>query len=198
MTRPATSWALPAALALLAPAAPSIAADLYTPEAYRALASDVKAYRIGDGLTVLVTENTSAVTSADTSAGRATGVGIGFDVQAQGRAHTFDLDGNVKNNFAGNAKTQRAGRLLAQITVNVTGVLPNGDLLVAGEQQLEINDEKQTLRLEGRVRRQDIGEGNTVVSNRIADARIRYVGDGVLSEGQKVSVVTRFLTWLGL
>lgn len=194
-----TRWTCMLALCTaVAAAGPAMAADLYTPQNYRALASDVKAYRIGDGLTVLVSEATTAVTSADTSAGRATGVGIGFEAQAQGRAHTFDLDGNVKNNFAGNAKTQRAGRLLAQITVTVTEVLPNGDLLVGGDQHLEINDEKQTLRLEGRVRRQDIGEGNTVASNRIADARIRYVGDGVLSEGQRVSLVTRFLTWLGL
>ena len=63
---------------------------------------------------------------------------------------------------------------------------------------LEVQDEQQRIRLEGRVRSQDIGENNSVVSNRIAEARIQYVGDGPLAAGQKVGLITRVLTWLGL
>jgi flagellar L-ring protein precursor FlgH len=96
------------------------------------------------------------------------------------------------------ARTQRAGRLLAQITVSVVALEPNGDLQIAGEQLLEVNNEKQMIRLEGHVRPQDIGENNAVVSNRIANASIHYVGDGVLAEGQRPGWITRVLTWMGL
>ncbi|TAK83713.1 MAG: flagellar basal body L-ring protein FlgH [Aquabacterium sp.] len=168
--------------------------DLYQPESYRAWASDVKAVRAGDLLTVLVTENASATTSADTTTDRATNASAQISTTSRSRK----LEGTESHDFSGRGKTQRAGRLLAQLTVKVTGVLPNGDLLIAGEQQLDINDEKQLIRLEGRVRRQDVGDGNTVASSRIADARINYIGDGVLTDGQRVGLITRVLTWLGL
>jgi flagellar L-ring protein precursor FlgH len=172
----------------------SQAADLYSPEHYRALASDVKAYQVGDALTVQVTENASAVTSADTNTARDTSGSA--SLLFRGRTH--EATGNISHDFDGNAKTQRAGKLAAQLTVSVVAVLPNGDLQVAGQQVLTINDEKQMIRLEGRVRKQDIGDNNTVLSNRIADAVINYAGDGVLTDGQRVGLITRVLTWLGL
>ena len=80
----------------------------------------------------------------------------------------------------------------------VVGIEPNGDLRIAGDQLLEVNDEKQMISLEGKVRPEDVSENNSVVSNRIADAKIHYVGDGVLADGQKPGLITRVLTWLGL
>jgi flagellar L-ring protein precursor FlgH len=170
------------------------AVDLYAAETYRPLASDVKAFRVGDLLTVQVTESASAVTSADTNTARDTSGTA--EVLFRGRSR--EMRGHVGHDFEGNAKTQRAGRLLAQLTVKVVAVQPNGDLEVEGQQELEINDEKQLIRLQGKVRRQDIGENNTVLSSRIADAAIHYAGDGVLTDGQRVGIVTRVLTWLGL
>lgn len=183
-----------AALWMLALPLHADAADLYSPEHYRALASDVKAMRVGDSLTVQVTENASATTTADTSADRETTAAAVIRTRSQAPI----LEGSEKHDFSGNAKTQRAGKLLAQITVTVTAVQPNGDLQIAGQQLVEINDEKQLIKLEGRVRRQDISDGNTVASSRIADAVIQYVGDGVLTNAQRVGLVTRILTWLGL
>ena len=74
----------------------------------------------------------------------------------------------------------------------------NGDLLVSGEQLLRVNDERQEIVLSGRVRQSDIGENNTIVSSRLADARISYVGDGALGEKQKPGIISRVLSWLGL
>lgn len=170
------------------------ATDVYQEGQYRALVSDVKAHRLGDSLTILVLETSSAAQSADTNAKRDTEVGVA--VNSATRSKKFS--GSLNNDFAGAAKTQRAGKLLAQITVNVVGVEENGDLRVAGEQLVEVNDEQQMIRLEGKVRPQDIAENNTVVSNRLADARIHYAGDGVLADGQKPGFITRVLTWLGL
>jgi flagellar L-ring protein FlgH len=175
-------------------ASPGWAADLYQEGQYRSLVSDVKARKIGDSLTVLVMETSSAASSADTNTKRNTEVGaIGMgDVKRQ------SIKGEINNEFSGAARTQRAGRLLAQLTVTVIGIEANGDLRVSGEQLLEVNNEKQTIRLEGKVRPYDIGENNAVVSNRIADAKIHYVGDGVLADGQRPGWITRVLTWLGL
>ena len=173
---------------------PAWPADLYQQGQFRSLVSDVRAGRVGDSLTVLVVESSSAASTADTNARRSTDVVIGGTSTSQ----TIQIGGNIDNDSSGAARTQRAGKLLAQITVAVTAIDPNGDLRVAGEQLLEVNDEKQMIRLEGKVRPQDIGDNNTIVSSRIADAKIHYVGDGVLADGQKIGIVSRVLMWLGL
>jgi flagellar L-ring protein precursor FlgH len=67
---------------------------------------------------------------------------------------------------------------------------------VSGEQLIKVNDERQEIVLSGRVRPIDIAENNTVVSSRLADARISYVGDGVLGEKQRPGILTRILSWL--
>jgi flagellar L-ring protein precursor FlgH len=80
----------------------------------------------------------------------------------------------------------------------VRDVLPNGDLLVGGEQLLAINDEQQKVVLQGRVRPQDISDGNVVLSTRLADASITYQGEGTLSERQQRAWWRKLLDWVGL
>jgi flagellar L-ring protein FlgH len=179
-------------------AAPTHAVDLYKEDQYRALVSDLKARRIGDSLTVLVVENASAAATADTNSKRKTDAGVALEVDVGSTARSGDINLAFNNDFSGVARTQRAGKLLAQITVTVTGVEPNGDLRIAGERLLEVNSEQQLIRLEGRVRPQDIGENNTIVSQRIADAKIHYAGAGVIADGQQPGWFNRLLTWLGM
>jgi flagellar L-ring protein FlgH len=186
-----------AATAALA-AAPAVAVDLYQEQQYRPLVADARARHIGDSITVQVFETSSASASADTNTKRQTEAGIGGTWDIGPSTRVGSAKGSLNNDFKGGARTQRAGRLLASLTVTVVGVEPNGDLRIAGEQVLEVNNEEQMIRLEGRVRPQDISENNAVVSSRIADARIQYVGDGVLAEGQRQGWITKVLTWLGL
>jgi flagellar L-ring protein precursor FlgH len=80
----------------------------------------------------------------------------------------------------------------------VQSVEANGDLTVKGEQLIEINEDKQAIKLEGRVRTADIRENNTLDSTRIANAKISYVGDGVLASRQHPGVLSRLFSLLGL
>jgi flagellar L-ring protein precursor FlgH len=171
------------------------AESLFSESTYRPLVSDNKAHRLGDVLTVLVVENATAASSADTGGQRKQGLGFDYtDTLHQSRS----INGQLNNNFDGRGVTERSGRLLAQISVSVVGVLPNGELQVAGEQLLEINRESQRIKLEGRVRPQDVSDANTVASTRIADARISYVGDGDVSLRARPSWWHNLLTWIGL
>jgi flagellar L-ring protein precursor FlgH len=181
------------ALALALTALPSPGENLYSEKTFRALASDKRAHLAGDALTILIYENSSASTSADTVLQRSNEVGI----KASGNHRSQNLDVAVSNNFDGGGTVQRAGRLLAQMTVTVTGTTANGDLLIAGQQQLEINADRQTIRVEGRVRPLDISEANTVLSYRIADARISYLGDGDLAARQRPGFWSRLFVWAG-
>ncbi len=171
-----------AMVVLAASGLPASAQSLYDEKTYRALVADSKAYRVGDALTVQVLENSAATANADTGTRRKN------DISAElGRAHVpaIGVGIGLGGEFDGGGRTVRSGKLLAQLTVSVKEVLPNGDLQIAGEQLLLINDEQQRINVEGRVRPQDISENNVVLSSRLADAKITYVGEGELAERQK-------------
>lgn len=181
-------------LALAALAAPAGAQSLYDENRFRPLVSDRRALQVGDVLTVLVYENASSSNTAETGTGKSGSV----DASIGGNTRTNTGRIGLADDFNGSGRIQRTGRLAAQLTVNVTEVLANGDLRVAGRQDIEVNGEKQMLQLQGRVRPVDVSDANTVVSTRLADAAITYVGDGILAEKQRPGLLTRFLSWLGL
>ena len=78
------------------------------------------------------------------------------------------------------------------ITVTVIDVLPNGNLVVGGEKQVNVNGEISDLRLTGVVNPRDIKAGNTISSKKVADARIEYKESGVISEAQVMGWLARF------
>lgn len=172
------------------------AESLYQESTFRPLTADNKAFRVGDSLTIQVFENSSATSSANTGTRRAND--ISGSVTHTGNRVVGQLGIGVSGDFDGGGRTQRANRLLATLTVTVQEVLPNKELRVAGEQLLTVNEELQKVNLEGRVRPQDISDGNVVLSTRLADARITYVGEGDVSERTRRSVWRRVFDWLGL
>jgi len=183
---------------LVAPAAPAprprAKGSLYSDAEFQALTADKRRFQVGEVLTVMVYENASATSSADTGTNRDSNVGVGVDLPSWKRS----AGATVSSDYNGTGRTQRAGRLLAQITVLVREVLPNGDLMVGGEQLLEINGEKQTIRAEGRVRPRDVTENNVVLSNRLAEARLAFVGDGVLGDMQRPRWWQKLLSLFGI
>ena len=184
------------AVSLLEASVPANAESLYQEGTFRPLTADNKAFRVGDSLTIQVFENSSATSSANTGTRRAND--ISGSVTHTGNRVVGQLGIGVTGDFDGGGRTQRANRLLATLTVTVQEVLPNNELRVAGEQLLTVNEELQKVNLEGRVRPQDISDGNVVLSTRLADARITYVGEGDVSERTRRSVWRRVFDWLGL
>ncbi|MBN3818881.1 flagellar basal body L-ring protein FlgH [Paraburkholderia sp. Se-20369] len=173
----------------------SRADTLYRPDAFQPLIADRRAGSIGDIVTILVYEQSSASQTANTS------TRAGFSVN--GSISTLYAGNNraqvgAGDDYGGRGQIQRSGRLLAQLSAAVVDVLPNGDLVVAGEQRIDVNGEKTGIRLNGRVRAIDIGPGNTVLSTRLADARIDYTGDGFVTDRTKPGLIPRFFAWLGL
>jgi flagellar L-ring protein precursor FlgH len=182
-------------LAMLAGAHADDSLSLYDEQTYRPLVAEHKAFRAGDALTVIVQEVATASSSADLRSRRS------FSVSAE--AGTSDsapssASANTATASNGSGTTDRTGRLLAQLSVRVTDVDANGDLVVSGRQSLKINGEEQRIVLSGRVRRRDIADDNTVLSSRIADARIEFDGRGFVSNQGKPGWLARLFTFLGL
>lgn len=186
------AFCLPVCFAMAMPAG---AESLYREETYRPLVADNKARNVGDAITVQVYESSSASTSTDTATQRKNSVDASV-TKLPLRQYGFGVA--LNGEFEGGGVTQRANRLLATLTVTVRQAHPNGELSIAGEQVLVVNGEEHHVNLEGRVRPQDLSDTNTVLSTRLADARITYVGDGDLSERQKRSVWRTVMDWLGL
>jgi flagellar L-ring protein precursor FlgH len=180
----------------LAGAIPAAHADsLYKPGAFHALTSDQKAAAVGDLLTIQVFESATATTSADTATRRKNSISASL-VQGHGEVTRAAL--NTSGDFDGGGRTERTNRFLTTLTVTVREVLSNGDLRIEGQQLLSLNDEHQTINVQGRVRRADISDGNVVLSTRLADASITLVGDGELSDRQRRAWWRRAMDWLGL
>lgn len=182
-------------VAILGWGAQTAADSLMDRDSYRSLVADQRAYRSGDSLTVLITETASASATAKTTTNKKGAVNAGANAS---KSDTLSAGANLNEDFTGGGSIERTGRLLAQLTVTVQAVDKDGNLWIKGEQEILVNDEKQWIAMEGRVRLSDIRSDNTVLSTRIAEAKINYSGNGLLAEKQKPGVLTRLLSWLGI
>jgi flagellar L-ring protein FlgH len=170
----------------------AVAEDLYSPQSYDALSADHRALRVGDNLTVVVTEITSSTTDARTTADKDGALSGSASLHNRQQQAAF----NLNETFNGGGTIERTGKLLARLTVVVQSVEPGGNLRVKGQQDIVVNGDKQKLIVEGRVRQQDVAADNTVLSSRLSEAKISYTGDGVLSQKQRQGLLTRLLDWL--
>lgn len=160
------------------------------------LYTDRKAHMLGDVLTVLISEESSASRTAKTytqkrdevaTSGEGTGV-LDF-------IPLFSGGIDYKNLHDGTGKTSRQGKLWATITTKVVEVLPNGDLRIEGKKTVLVNQDKEEITLKGLVRHEDIAADNTVLSIYLADAQIEYKGKGAVDAGQKKGIILRILDW---
>jgi flagellar L-ring protein precursor FlgH len=156
------------------------------------LASDFKARKKGDTLTVVISEQASASKEATTGTKRSASASAGIP-NFMGLETTFiknwmDLskliNASTGTQYDGSGSTTRKENLSATITTRVVDVLTNGTLRIAGTRSVKVNNEDMIILLEGMVRPRDISADNMVNSSFIADARISYSGKGVVSDRQ--------------
>ena len=170
------------------------AVSLFNEMAYRPFIADKKAYLPGDLLTVIVMETSNAQTSADLSSGREIKTALEASYNKRPQEVSFGLRGDGRSK----GQTERNGKIKAALTVRIKDVLPNGSYYVEGNQHIQINGELQTIRLCGLVRQEDISTQNTILSTRLADAKITYSGDGSVSNSQRHNYIYRVLSMIGL
>jgi len=178
------------------------------------LFSDFKARRVNDLVTILIVESLSGSGTADTQTSRDSsaelelskflGMNTDFGIQDRSLLHhlynigtdsasKFDpsIKGSGVSDFKGEGDTNRKGSLNATITAKVVEVMPNGNLVLESRKELTINNETQILVMRGIARSEDITSANTIVSTKLADAQVYYVGDGVLQDKQSPGWLVR-------
>ncbi len=185
-------------LALLAAGASDTArgADeaMFDPNSYEALVSEKKAAHVGDILTVIVQEDASATAASDLQGDRKASLGAGIGSSNVG---THELTASLSNATEGGGRTERSGRLTAQLSVRVDSVTAAGDLNLSGRQQIVVNGEAQTIALTGTVRVRDVGADNTILSSKIADAQIEFNGEGYMADESRPGWLSRLLARFG-
>jgi flagellar L-ring protein precursor FlgH len=166
-----------------------------------AVTADKKAQKVGDILTVLVQENATATKDNSTQTAKSTGADIGISSFLYGPAASGlltkggqypALKFNAKTDFEGGGKINNSEVIVARIAVRVIDVLPNGNLIVEGSRHTSFSGESQDAILRGSVRIDDITANNTIYSYNVADATIKYVSKGTVSNVQKKGWFTRF------
>jgi flagellar L-ring protein precursor FlgH len=173
----------------------------------RAFFADQRASRVGDILTVLIEIDDKAKTSNTTVAGRDSSMAAGiphvFGLETSlGRIlpGAYDpantLSTNTKTSNTGSGSVDRQEQINLTIAAVVTAVLPNGNLMIQGSQEVQTNAELRQLTVAGIVRPEDISSSNTIRHTQIAEARINYGGRGDISRVQKTpagqSLVEKF------
>jgi flagellar L-ring protein precursor FlgH len=155
---------------------------------------DVKPSRVGDVLTIAIVEKTSASRSSKSSAAKTADAKAAIPTMAglPGRYLGPQLSANSGNTFEGKGETANDNTFTGTLTVTVVAVLPNGNLVVAGEKQIGINHNTELIRFSGVVNPLTIQAGNLVQSPQVADARLEYRGKGYIDEAQRMGWLQRF------
>ncbi len=163
------------------------------------LYSDMTARRVGDIITITLSENTNASKSAGTSTSKDTTVDLDTITGLGGQAlniggQSVQLGVSSSNEFEGDAATNQSNSLSGNISVTVVEVLPNDNLVIRGEKWLTLNHGDEYIRLTGIIRLSDISPENEVFSTKIANARIQYSGTGSFASAQEKGWLTKFFT----
>jgi len=168
---------------------------IYNPGyAGRPLFEDQRPRNIGDILTIVIAENINAQKSsaANTSRTSATQFGTKSSGFLGGLLGKMNLDSSGSNTFAGGGGANASNTFNGVLTVTVTNVLPNGNLVVSGEKQMLINQGNEFVRFSGVVNPNTVAGDNSVLSTDVADARIEYSAKGVINEAETMGWLQRF------
>lgn len=152
---------------------------------------DNKAQTVGDVLTVVLVERTNAKKSASTSSKKDNSLDVGVPSLFGQEISKAGASLDASRSFAGGGDSSQSNQLDGNLTVTVVERLANGNLRIAGEKRLRLNQGDETIRVSGIVRPVDINPDNTLLSSRIAEARITYSGSGSLADANAQGWLTR-------
>lgn len=152
------------------------------------VSSDYKAHQVGDLITIVVVQDITASNAGSVSSARNFSANSGItalagQLKTTGIANLFSP--TSAQSLTGKGQAATSSSLRTSLAGRVVAVLPGGALVIEAERQLTMNNEHQTVLLRGMVRRGDVGPGDTVASNAIANLELELKGKGVISEGNR-------------
>ncbi len=167
------------------------------------LFEDVRARRVGDVVTVMLSERTNATQSASANTSKDNSINVEnptlfgrlFGFRAGGVSSTpLNLENSLSSSksFNGEGGSEQSNQLTGDITALVIEELPNGYLRIRGEKLISINKGDEYIRLTGVIRPVDIQANNTILSTMVANAEISYGGKGMIADASEMGWASRF------
>jgi flagellar L-ring protein FlgH len=153
-----------------------------------------RAQKLGDVLTIRLSESYTGSNSADAKASRDSSISADAADKSTGAAarlaRLFNV-GTASTSFKGNGSTSNVSAMSGTLAVSVIGSLPGGNLVVAGDKIIAMDGNQDRLRFSGIVNPKDIEAGNYVASNKVANARIEQAGVGMLADSTTMGWLQR-------
>lgn len=178
------------------PPAPATYGSLFSDNSAISLFGDKKAARIGDLITIVLSEQTTSNKSANVEVTKDSEIEIGSPVALGGlvtwKGNPLNASASGEREFTGEAGAGQSNSLRGNITVAVMDVWPNGTLVIRGEKWMTLNRGDELIRISGLVRPDDVSSDNEVMSTKIANAQITYTGTGELAASQKMGFASKF------
>ena len=186
--------------ALPAPPAPPRAADgaiFNAGDGYAALYQGHRASKVGDPVTIVLTEQITTSKSAGSKSSKSGGFGL--TPPATGPLSFIkptSLKMSGETSFKGDGTASQSSTLGGEVSVTIVEVRPNGTALVRGEKRLMLSQGQEWIQFAGIVRLADIDSDNRIASSRVADARIEYAGNGPVSRASREGWLSKFFNFI--
>jgi flagellar L-ring protein precursor FlgH len=164
---------------------------IYQAAAFRPVFEDRRARHVGDVLTLVITERTSA-NKATTAAGNKSGNVSATLPGKLGSTFGNPLSAATTNTYADGDNQTASNAFTGTMGITVVEVLGNGNLIVAGEKQIGMNKGTEYIRFSGMINPDSIATGNTVQSTAVADARVEYRTANHIDSAEFSSMASRF------
>jgi len=166
---------------------------------------DHRVWQVGDIVTVQIVQQATATKNVSQNLGRNDSVNstvnnlFGLPTSFGHSSSTTKFNPNISytsaNSLQGSGATQQSDTFTTTVSAMVQRIRPNGDLIIAGNDQMQLVGGKEYIRVAGVVRPEDIQAGNIVQSTQMAEARIEFSGDGETYLAPKMGIIQRlFLT----
>jgi len=168
---------------------------IYQAAAYRPLFEDRRARHVGDVLTIVINEKTQAGKQASSNAAKNSEVDSSISAVAGLPLKMFQgvgVNAEASTSYDDKSALNSSNTFSGSVSVTVIEVLPNGNLIVAGEKQIALDKGTEYIRLSGVVQPDTIQAGNTVSSAKVADARIEYRTSAKFDQAEVMSWLARF------
>jgi len=179
---------------------PALPQSLWHDDASRSMFADKRATSVGDIVTIIVSETSTASKNNETKTEKKSGLtaaiasflypqSAGGFLSHKGQMPAMSYNSDATHDGSGNINDSET--VVAKIAVRVVDVLPNRNLIVEGKRETAFSGEHQTIVLRGVVRTDDVASDNTVFSYNVADATIQIIGKGTVTDSQNKGWFTR-------
>ncbi len=187
---------------LLIPA-PAIGTSLFDADGCDLITCDI-AHDIGDLVTILISESTSASNQASTETDKKLSTDgeltvTGFLQWIADLPPTIspieDITFTPKEQFEGEGKVSTSGKFITRITATIVDILPNGNLVIEGSREISIAEDTAELTIRGVIQPRDLSIDNTIVSSQMAEMEILYEGEGIIADRQQDGILSRIFNF---